>query len=327
MNFSPFARLSQKTAAAALVLGTLVLSAADQDPFVKREAPPLAGRWDLKVQDGSLEYPSWLEVNLSGYRTLVGSYVGQFGSVRPIGHVQFDDASGQFRFVVPPQWERRTTPVVFEGKLDGQILRGETTNDQGKTIRWEAHRAPSLDRSQPPKWGKTIPLFNGRDLTGWKARHSQVKNGWNVEEGRLKNVEPGNDIISERAFNDFKLHAEFRYPKGSNSGLYLRGRYEVQIEDNYGKPPESHYIGGVYGFLTPRVNAAKKAGEWQTIDITLVGRVVTVVLNGEPIIERQTIPGITGGALDSQEEKPGPIMIQGDHGPVEFRALTLTPAE
>ncbi len=143
----------------------------------------------------------------------------------------------------------------------------------------------------------------------------------------MVNAVPGNDLLTERKFTDFKLHTEFRYPKGSNSGVYLRGRYEVQIEDNFGLEPDSHYIGGVYGFLTPSVNAGKKAGEWQTLDVTLVGRVVTVVLNGERIIDRQTIPGITGGALDSDEDKPGPILLQGDHGRVEFRKVTLTPVQ
>ena len=141
------------------------------------------------------------------------------------------------------------------------------------------------------------------------------------------NTTPGNDLVTEQKFTDFQLHAEFRYPPRSNSGIYLRGRYEVQIEDNYGEEPECHKIGGIYGFLTPSVNAAKKAGEWQTLDVTLVGRVVTVVLNGERIIDRQAIPGITGGALDSHEGEPGPIFLQGDHGPIEFRRLTLTPGE
>src|SRR5438309_5207292 len=94
-----------------------------------------------------------------------------------------------------------------------------------------------------------------------------------------------------------------RYPKGSNSGIYLRGRYEVQIEDNYGDEPDSHKIGGIYGFLTPSVNAAKRPGEWQTLDIMLVGRVLTIVFNGERIIDRQTIPGITGGALDRMRDR------------------------
>src|SRR5947209_2395258 len=117
-----------------------------------------------------------------------------------------------------------------------------------------------------------------------------------------------------------------RYPKGSNSGIYLRGRYEVQIEDDYGDEPDSHKIGGIYGFLTPSVNPAKPAGEWQAVDITLVGRTVTVVLNGERILDRQTIPGITGGALDSDEGAPGPLLLQGDHGPIAFRNLIVTPA-
>ena len=143
---------------------------------------------------------------------------------------------------------------------------------------------------------------------------------------RLYNKTPGNNLVSEQKFGDFKLHAEFRYPKGSNSGLYLRGRYEVQIEDNFGGEAESHRIGGIYGHLTPSSNAAKPHGEWQTYDITLVGRTITVVFNGERILDRQVIPGITGGAIDSNEAEPGPILIQGDHGPVEFRKLTLTPA-
>lgn len=296
------------------------------DPFVHREPPPFIGRWDLKVRDGEREYPSWLEFEQSGFRTVVGRYVGQFGSVRPIARVDCDD-SGRFHFVIPPQWEHQTDDVVFDGKLVGDVLHGTTANDEGKTIQWEGRRAPALSGAKEPKWGKPMKLFNGRDLSGWKPRNPTAKHGWRVEAGGLTNAAPGNDLVTETMFGDFKLHAKFRYPKGSNSGIYLRGRYEVQIEDDFGKAPSSHYIGGVYGFLTPRVNASRPAGEWQTLDITLLGRVITVVLNGEPVIERQAIPGITGGALDSNEEQPGPIMIQGDHGPIEFAVLTITPAK
>ncbi len=308
-------------------LSVLFAAAAEKDPFTRRDPVPMAGRWDLKVRDGEREYPSWLEVQLSGYRTLVGSYVGQSGSVRPIGEIKFDDPTGAFTFELPPQWERRTNTMVFQGKLQGDLLMGETTNDQGENIRWEGRRAPSLARAQPPRWGKTIKLFNGHDLAGWKPRKPQVPNGWRVQNGHLTNAVPGNDILTVQQFTDFKLRAEFRYPKASNSGIYLRGRYEVQIEDDFGKDPDAHGMGGVYGFLAPRVNACKNADEWQTMEISLVGRVVTVVLNGETIIDRQPIPGITGAALDSDEGKPGPILIQGDHGRVEFKELMLTPAE
>jgi hypothetical protein len=316
-------RLGVSWTAFLLLSTACVFAADDEQPAKLRQL--IVGRWDITVQTPDGSYPSWLEVRRSGYTTLVGSFVGQFGSARPIARVEFEN--GRLRFSVPPQWEKRKEDVRFEGRLEGDALRGETTDDAGRQVTWTARRAPSLQRPQPPRWGKPIELLNGKDLAGWKPRTAGTKNGWVVRDGILVNAEPGNDLITERKFVDFKLQAEFRYPRRSNSGIYLRGRYEVQIEDNYGEEADSHKIGGIYGFLTPSVNAGRKAGEWQTVDITLVGRVVTVVLNGERIIDRQTIPGMTGGALDSDEGSPGPILLQGDHGPVEFRRLTVTPGE
>lgn len=107
---------------------------------------------------------------------------------------------------------------------------------------------------------------------------------------------------------------------------YLRGRYEVQIQDDAGKATDSLRMGGIYGFLRPAVNAAGRPGDWQTIDVTLLGRRATVVLNGRTIIDDAEIPGITGGALDSDEGAPGPLMLQGDHGKVSFRKVVITPA-
>jgi hypothetical protein len=318
MSLTKFCRTG--IGAAALLLGIVSAAVGLDDPPIKRKQTSVVGRWDLTVHGSEGKYPSWLEVQQSG-RTLVGSFVGQFGSARPISRVQYD--KGRVHFTLPPQFERRPEDLIFEGKLDDGMLRGETTDDKGKRVSWEGRRAPSLKRTGPPRWGDPVELFNGHDLAGWKPRASGVKNGWLVRDGLLTNAAPGNDLLTEQTFTDFKLHAEFRYPQGSNSGIYLRGRYEVQIEDNYGAEPDSHKIGGVYGFLTPRVNAGKKAGEWQTMDIALVGREVTVVLNGEQVIDRQAIPGITGGALDSDEGAPGPVLIQGDHGPIEFRKLTL----
>jgi len=286
-------------------------------------APPVVGRWDLTVQAPEGAYPSWLEVKLSGRKTLVGSFVSKGGSMRPISRVDY--SRGRLQFSLPVQWERGPRDLQFTGRLQGGRLTGSTTTADGKRYTWTGVRAPDLRRTEEPDWGDPIELFNGKDLSGWKPQFSGKPNGWVVKGGLLQNAKPGNNLMTNRQWTDFKLHAEFRYPKGSNSGIYLRGRYEAQIEDNYGKPPESHQIGGIYGFLTPRINAAKRPGEWQTYDITLVGRYVTVVLNGEPVIERQEIPGITGGALDSREGEPGPILLQGDHGPIDFRQITLTP--
>jgi 3-keto-disaccharide hydrolase len=305
------------------LLGITSSVAGQDDPFAKQKPPPVVGRWDITVHGPDGDYPSWLEVRQSGYRTLVGSFVGRVGSARPISLIGYEN--GRIHFSVPPQWERRTDLQQIEGRLEGEVLRGETTDDEGRQVAWEAHRAPSLKRAGEPHWGEAIELFNGRDLSGWKPRNAGAKNGWLVRDGVLVNAEPGNDLLTERKLTDFKLHVEFRYPRGSNSGIYLRGRYEVQIEDNYGKEPDSHHIGGIYGFLMPIENAAKKSGEWQTLELTLVGRAVTVVLNGEEVIDRQAIPGITGGALDSDEGAPGPIMLQGDHGVVEFQKVTLIP--
>ena len=106
----------------------------------------------------------------------------------------------------------------------------------------------------------------------------------------------------------------------------MRGRYEVQIYDDYGQPVSKHGNGALYSRIIPTTNASLKPGDWQTFDITLIGRQVTIVLNGQTVISNQAIPGITGGALDSDEGAPGPILLQGDHGPVEFRNIVLTPA-
>ncbi len=132
--------------------------------------------------------------------------------------------------------------------------------------------------------------------------------------------------MTEASFEDFQLHVEVLVPEGSNSGIYLRGRYEVQVQDDHGKEAHARGMGGIYGQVTPAENASLPAGEWQSFDITLLGRLVTVVLNGKTIIDREEIPGITGGALDSREAEPGPIFLQGDHGRILYRNLVLTPA-
>jgi hypothetical protein len=302
-----------------LGIGLLCVPGAAQMP----PPPPVAGSWDVVVRTPQGSYPSWFMVEPSGRKALVGQFVGQFGSMRPLSDVQYKN--GMLRFSLPAQWEMHSGPMTFEGELRGNRIVGTTTDEKGATLSWEAVRAPSLKRARAPRWGTPIELFNGSNLLGWRTRYPRP-NSWRVRNGILTNAGGGVDLITTRAFTDFRLVAEFRYPRGSNSGIYLRGRYEVQIEDNYRQEPDRHKISGIYGFLSPALNAARKPGEWQTMEITLVGRALTVIFNGERVIDRQRIPGITGGALDSKEGQPGPIMLQGDHGPIEFRKLTLIPA-
>ena len=282
--------------------------------------PAIEGRWDLTIDVEGKQVPSWLEVRHSGLHTLVGYFVGAGGSARPVSRVNF--SKGKISFTLPPQWEPEDKDLAVEGSLQDDKLSGTITGSDGKTHNWTGVRAPVLKRAKQPVWGKQIKLFSGTDLKGW---HTEGANQWEVKNGILKSPRPGSNLITDQKFNDFKLHIEFRYPKESNSGVYLRGRYEVQVADNKGMEPLKDYFGAIYGFIAPLEMVAKGPGEWQSYDITLVGRVVTVVANGVQIICNQEIPGITGGALDSKEGEPGPIMLQGDHGTIDYRNILITP--
>ncbi|TVZ15038.1 DUF1080 domain-containing protein [Maribacter sp. MAR_2009_72] len=285
-----------------------------------QEGHPLEGKWNLTINQEGKELPSWLEIRHSGNSRLIGRFTYAFGSARPIAEIK---KYGEiFSFEIPPQWEPGASNMVFEGKLDDDTLKGTMVYVDGKKYEWSAVKAPNLSFYDNVKEGKAVKLFNGKNLDGWKVIEG---NQWKVVNGILTSSQSGVNLISEQKFKDFKLKAEFRYPEGSNSGLYLRGRYEVQIADNIGLEASSIYFGGIYGLISPNMNMAKKAGEWQTYEITLIGRRVTIVANGKTIISNQNIDGMTGGALDNKEDEPGPIMIQGDHGPVEFKTLEITP--
>jgi hypothetical protein len=284
---------------------------------------PMLGRWDITIRTPDGDRPSWLELLHSGRDAVVGRFVGIVGSARPISRV--DGSGDSLHFTIPHQWESGNGDLTVEGRLTGERLAGSMTFPDGKRYDWSAVRAPSLRRDRVPSWGPPIRLLHANDLGGWRAVGGQT-NQWGVSNGVLRSPHSGANIETIQRFSDFKLHIEFRYPAESNSGVYLRGRHEVQIQDDYGLEPANDRFGGVYGFISPSEIVAKRPGEWQTYDITLVGRIVTVVANGKRLICDQEIPGITGGAIDSNEGMPGPLLLQGDHGPVEFRDITLTPA-
>ncbi len=287
-------------------------------------AKPFLGRWDLILKAPDKEYPSWLDIEqVDG--ELKAQMVGRWGNARPLPKVEV--ANGVLTFVSPKEEEGSDHDMIFQGKLVGTTLSGTTTGPDGKPWQWIGHRAPALERTAAPQWGKPVQLFNGKDLTGWKMD----KPGppvWAVKDGSL--VSPGNgpELISDAKFQDFKLHIEFNCGKDANSGIYLRGRYEVQVETESQAEPSSHHTGGVYGFLAPSPELPRKPDTWQTFDITLIGRRVTIVQNGQTIIDNKEIPGITGGAVNSDEASPGPIYLQGsEKGHVAFRNIVITPAE
>lgn len=282
----------------------------------------LIGRWDITITTPTGSAPSWLEIDSSGREALVGHIVGIVGSARPISEIITEGDS--LRFAVPRQWENGNGELRVVGRLQADRLVGHMTFPDNTTLNWQGVRAPRLARAHAPVWSAPITLLNQNDLNGWLPMGSP--NQWSVRNGVLSSPRSGVNLRTSRTFGDFKLHVEFRYPKESNSGVYLRGRYEVQIEDDYGREPYSHRFSGIYGFVAPSEIAAKPAGQWQTYDITLVGRMVTVVANGRMVICNQEIPGITGGAIDSNEGAPGPLYLQGDHGPIEYRNIVLTPA-
>lgn len=296
-------------------------SASDQHPSA---VASLLGRWDLTLKSPDREYPSWLELEQENGQ-LKAQMVGRWGNARSLPKVEV--SGNELTFVSPKEEEASKTDLVFHGRLTGKTLAGNVNGPDGKTWQWVGLKAPALARGGQPRWDKPVQLFNGKDLTGWH----QSKIGppdWTVKDGTL--VSPGNgpEIISDQKFQDFKLHIEFNCGKDSNSGVYLRGRYEVQIETESEAEPPSHHTGGVYGFLAPMPELARSPDTWQTFDITLIGRRVTVIENETTIISNQEIPGITGGAVDSHEATAGPIYLQGsEKGHVAFRNITITPAK
>jgi hypothetical protein len=317
----------------ALTLTFVTSAFAAENPFI--------GHWALTIPGGGA---GWLGVKEADGK-LQGSILWGGGSVVPVSTVKVDgdtlvvtrvnenrkkDASG--KTVVTKETEtikatlagtrmKLTTEREKDGKVSGQA------SFTGKRIP-PVGPAPDLSKV---KFGDPIALFNGKDLSGWKVMGGP--SGWSAQEGLLVNdakQEPGKhksyaNIKTDREFEDFNLTLQARVPKGGNSGIYLRGIYEVQVADSYGQKPDSHGIGGLYSRITPTENPAKPAGEWQTFDITLVDRHVTVILNGKKIIDNQPLLGCTGGALWSDEFRPGPLYLQGDHTSVDYRDIVLRP--
>jgi hypothetical protein len=279
----------------------------------------ILGRWDAVIHLPDRDYASWFEI--TDYNGLSGRFVGIEGSARSI--TELNCMENKFDFRLPPQYEKRDFDLIFKGKIENGIISGITNDDDGKWIKFEAVPAPILEYREVA-WGEPIKLIR-KNFSNWTKRFSEASSGWKSKNGVLSNSPPSVDIVTKEKYTDFKLHVEWRIPEAGNSGIYLRGRYEVQIVDDQQRKPSDRSTGSIYGFLQPSVKSTRPVGEWNTYDITLIGRWVTIVHNGFTIIKKREIPGITGGALDSDEGKSGPIMLQGDHKAVEYRNMILTP--
>jgi len=282
--------------------------------FSQPAGNPFAGRWDLTVTPASGEpYPDWIEVS------------GAPGEWK--AHVQ--PRSGGARWATDVQIHGNALSlqlgqVAWELTPAGHGLTGAIKRNGETIARIAGVPAPALDRPMPAAWGTPEPIFNGKDLTGWEP-FGPGTNNWVAEDGVLLNKAHGQNLRTTRKFQDFKLHVEFNCPDEGNSGIYLRGRYEVQVE--YEKPGVNdsfHSMGSIYSFIAPKVELPRTPGQWETFDVTLVGRHVTIVRNGVLTVDNQEIPSPTGGALDSHEAEPGPFYLQGDHtGGMKYRNITV----
>jgi len=292
------------------------------------------GRWNISYP-GSQNRASWMEVQGAGTAKTAVKFVSIYAGDLNIADevtIRGGELTAAFRFKERRQRGEEPVAVLVlcKARLDGGRLAG-TTQTEGASrppTAWVGVRAPEIRDKDDGTWreGKPVRLFNGTDLAGWvSVGGGPPPAGWRVEDGLLRATGSSPNLMTSEKFWNFKLHVEYRTPKGSNSGIGLRGRYEIQVIDDYGQPPNSHSNGSLYSRIAPAVNATRPPGEWQTYDITLIGRDLTVVLNGQKLIDKQVVEGLTAMGHDPNEGEPGPISLQGDHGPVDFRSIVLTP--
>ena len=287
------------------------------------------GRWDITVNGLSSPRGWWLELSGAGTSNLKGKFAGApIGQVDEIPKLSISD--GELRFALENRYrQNRSEKGLYWARLEEGKLKGtfEIEGDPSSYLEWTGVRAPALPEKDDPTWkrGEPVVLFDGHDLTGWQTVGSVRTLGWTVKEGILTNGLGTTNLVSEKKFWNFALDVEYRIGPRTNSGIGLRGRYELQIGDDADRPLSNRMSGAILGRIAPAFNAAKLPGEWQTLTVRLVGRQVTVVLNGARVIDKQTIEGPTAIAMDTNEGDPGPILLQGDRGPVAFRKIVVYP--
>ena len=290
-----------------------------------RSALAFNGRWTIDVDAGRGRV-WWLKLSGAGTEGVKGEFVGApGGGLDPIPELLIHDGELSFKF--RRSYGQGSQEAIYRARVvDGQLKGTYQAEGSTRALNWTGKRAPEiLDEFDNWTEDKPVSLFNGRDLSGWRIQDPNRRGTWQVVNGVLRNDPAASDIATEQRFWNFKLHAEYRLTPHTNAGFGLRGRYEVQVLEDYGRPASNKGHGALYSRILPAQNASKPAGEWQSLDVTLIGRRLDVVLNGVKIIEGQEIEGFTAIATAANEGEPGPITIQGDHGSVEYRNLRITP--
>ena len=301
----------------------------------------LMGDWTLQLDS---QEPGWLSIGeLDGKPVIrMRIYIGSDGpfEVTKIadGRIYFPIKSIRTKKGSKAVTRREVVVGLSDGKLDGIVkyISGEDASE--RTVPFTGKRVPPMPVSPPDlskvKFGKKIELFNGKDLTGWRPHEKDKKNGWSAQNGLLVNTTPKTDfsatgdhanLRTEAEFDDFRLHIEFLVEEQRNSGIYLRGMYEAQVVDRDSRMQGIQGVGAIFGRIAPSKNAGNPGGQWQAYDLTLVDRHVTVVLNGETVIDNQPVLGPTAGAIHTDPSAPGPIYLQGDHTNVKYRNIILEP--
>jgi Domain of Unknown Function (DUF1080) len=302
------------------VLSFLAVSAA---LFARAQNQGFLGRWNLTGTGSDANRVYWLEVTEQGGQ-LKGMFLNRSSSPLALASVKVEN--GTLILQLPPGRDNKPG-AEFRAKLEGGKLIG-TTADRDRTINWVGVRPPkwpAADANGKHAYGTPVALFDGKSLDAFVPQTGDKIQNWAVEDGVAVNTPPSSNLVSKQKFKNFRIEADYKLGPASNSGIYLRGRYELQVLDDFGKPAESHGHMALYGWTAPRTNASKPTGEWQTMEAVLVENRVTVTLNGQKVHDNTEIQAITGGALDADEAAPGPIMIQGDHAKVWFRKIVVTP--
>ena len=286
---------------------------------VRAQNNPFLGAWNLTGDPPDTGNIYWLEVKEDGGKPSA-LFLNRGGS--PVEAKDVKIANGELTFTIAGDNPKNVVSLKESG--------GKLTGTVGATpVKVTGVRPPTwgaCDANASHTFGKAVVLFDGKSMDAWGVQDKTKPMGWAVEDGAMTNTPPANNLVSKETFKDFRVDAEYKLSPKGNSGIYLRGRYEMQVlDDAGGAPGDVHGHMSIYSRKAPDKNASKPAGEWQTAQITLVGNCVTAVLNGTKVHDNARITGITGGALDAKETDPGPLMIQGDHEKVWFRKVVVTP--